>query len=119
MRSYLSPRSPIDSSVEQAAQGFPLLVNQGEPAYFSSTSGQRNRRAIIAEDDSGNILILVSPLLGLSLRDLSAYLPTAGLDIVTAVNLDGGGSTMLALPAADYFQPSFDTVPAILAVYPR
>ncbi len=117
--SHLSPPSAIDSSVQQAVQGFPLLAHRGQPAYFSPTNGERNRRTIIAEDISGKILIMVAPFLGLSLHDLSAYLPTTGLEIVTAVNLDGGGSTMLALPAADYFQPSFDAVPAILAVYPR
>lgn len=117
--SYLSPQSGIDSSVQQAVQGFPLLVEQGQRAYFGSTNGERNRRTIIAEDKRGNILVMVAPFLGLSLHDLSAYLATTGLDIVTAVNLDGGGSTMLALPAADYFLPSFDAVPTILAVYPR
>ena len=113
------PQAQIDSSVQQAIQGFPLLARDGQQAYFSSTEGERNRRTLIAEDKSGNILILVSPFLGLSLHDLSAYLPTTGLDIVTAVNLDGGGSTMLALPSADFFVPSFDAVPTILAVYPR
>lgn len=117
--STLSPQAQIDSSVEQAVQGFPLLMQQGQQAFFGSSNGERNRRTIIAADDSGRILILITPFLGLSLHDLSAYLPTIGLDIVTAVNLDGGGSTMLALPAADYFLPSFDAVPTILAVYPR
>lgn len=115
---YGSPQAQIDGSVEQAVQGFPLLVSDGQQAYSGSTNGERNRRTIIAEDRRGNILVLISPFLGLSLGDLSAYLPAAGLGIVTAVNLDGGGSTMLALPAADYFLPSFDAVPAILAVYP-
>ena len=116
---YTSPQAQLDSTVQQAVQGFPLLVDQGRPAYVGSTNGERNRRTLIAEDKRGNILIMVSPFLGLSLGDLSAYLPTTGLDIVTAVNLDGGGSTMLALPAADFFLPSFDAVPTILAVYPR
>ena len=117
--SYLSPQAQIDSAVQQAIQGFPLLVDQGRQAYFSATAGERNRRTVIAEDKRGHILILASPFLGLSLQDLSAYLPAAGLNIVTAVNLDGGGSSLLALPAADYFLPSFDAVPTILAVYPR
>ena len=117
--SYLSPQAQIDSSVQQAVQGFPLLVDQRQPAYLSAAKGERNRRTLIAQDTRGNILIMVAPFLGLSLKDLSAWLPTAGLEIETAVNLDGGGSTLLALPAADYFLPSFDAVPTILAVYPR
>lgn len=116
---YQSPQAQLDSAVQQAIQGFPLLVDQGQPAYVSATNGERNRRTLIAEDIHGNILIMVAPFLGLSLKDMSAWLPVSGLGIVTAVNLDGGGSTLLALQAADYFLPSFDAVPTILAVYPR
>lgn len=107
-----------DASIEQLAQGWPLLVNRGDPAYGDWTDSQRSRRTIIAEDSSGRILIMVAPWLGLSLSDLSEYLTQAGLNILRALNLDGGRSTMLSLPAADIFLPSFDAVPAILAVYP-
>lgn len=117
--SYQTPQAQIDDAVQQAVQGFPLLVDQGQPAYVSAANGERNRRTLIAEDRRGNILIMVAPFLGPSLNDLSAWLPTTDLAIVTAVNLDGGGSTMLALPAADYVLPSFDAVPTILAVYAR
>ncbi len=110
---------PIDTTVDQAIQGFPLLVFNGEQAYFGSSAGERNRRTVIAEDADGKILILTAPYFGPSLQDLSAYLPSTDLNIVTAVNLDGGGSTMIAIPAADYYQPSFDAVPTVLAVYPR
>ncbi len=116
---YRSGLLQIDQTLEQAIQGFPLLVYQGAPAYFGSPAGERNRRTVIAEDAKGNILIMVAPFLGPSLADLSAYLPTTDLDIVTAINLDGGGSTMIAVPGADYFQPSLDAVPTILAAYPR
>ncbi len=116
---YRSSSSRIDKSVEQAIQGFPLLVDGGKQSYDDSGAGERNRRTLIAEDVSGKILIMVSPFLGLSLADLSAFLPTTDLEIVTAVNLDGGGSTMIALPGIGYFQPSFDAVPTILAVYAR
>ena len=105
--------------IEQAVQGFPLLVDGGKPAYLARSGGERTRRTLIAIDRRGNILILVSPFLGLSLADLSAYLPGTDLDIETAFNLDGGGSTMLALPGVDYFQPSLDKAPTVLAVYPR
>lgn len=116
---YRSHSLRIENTVEQAIQGFPLLVDDGEQSYADVRASERNRRTLIAEDVSGNILIMVSPFLGLSLADLSAYLPTTDLDIVTAVNLDGGGSTMIALPGIEYFQPAFDAVPTILAVYAR
>ena len=116
---FRSGPPPLDDRVEQAIQGFPLLVYDGAQAFTNANSGERNRRTVIAEDDQGNILIVVAPYFGLSLAELSAYLPAADLDIVTAINLDGGRSTMLAAPAADIALPSFDTVPTILAVYRR
>ena len=105
--------------IEQAVQGFPLLVENGRQAYFAAGSGERTRRTIIGIDKGGNVLIMVAPFLGLSLADLSAYLPRTDLEIDTAFNLDGGGSTLISLPGADYFQPSLDLVPTILAIYPR
>ena len=106
-------------SAEQAIQGFPLLVENGEQAYFGQAKQERARRTAVAEDAAGNILIISAPLLGPTLSDLSAYLAESDLEIETAFNLDGGGSTLLAVRDIDYFQPSFDTVPAILAVYKR
>ena len=110
---------PSIETIEQAAQGFPLLVEQGRQAYFRTTGGERTRRTLIGIDQQDNVLIMVAPFLGLSLAELSAYLPRTDLELETAFNLDGGGSTMIALPGADYFQPSLDPVPMILAVYPR
>jgi len=105
--------------IEQAVQGFPLLVEDGEQAYAAGGIGERTRRTMIGIDKRGQVLIIVAPYLGLSLSDLSAYLPGTDLDIDAAFNLDGGGSTMIALAGADYFQPSLDAAPTILAVYQR
>ena len=63
----------LDQSVEQAIQGFPLLVFEGEQAYFASIHGERNRRTAIAEDGNGSILIIIAPYIGLSLAELSAF----------------------------------------------
>jgi hypothetical protein len=58
--------------------------------------------------------------IGMRLVDLSNYLPTTDLDLVTVVNLDGGGSSMMAVTVPTLFQAlSFDPVPAVLAVYAR
>lgn len=104
-------------NIEQAVQGFPILVENGGQAYVAPGRGERARRTIIGIDRRGQVLIMVAPFLGLSLADLSAYLPAADLDIETAFNLDGGRSTTISLPDADYFQPSLDQTPTILAVY--
>jgi exopolysaccharide biosynthesis protein len=60
---------------------------------------------------------MATPFLGLSLAELSAYLPTTDLNIVTALNLDGGGSTMMSVNPQGFSIPSFDPVPTILAIY--
>lgn len=104
---------------EQAVQGYPLLVVNGKQAFTDTRGAERNRRSVIAQDRQGRILIIIAPYLGPSLAQLSAFLAASDLDIVTAFNLDGGRSTMLALPDAEYMQPSFQAVPTILAVYKR
>lgn len=116
---HRSQKEPHIEDIEQAVQGFPLLVEEGKQAYFAAGNGERTRRTMIGIDRRGKVLIMVAPFLGLSLADLSAYLPKTDLDIDAAFNLDGGGSTMIALPGADYFQPSLDAAPTILAVYRR
>ncbi len=107
------------ASAEQAVQGFPLLVENGEQVYFGPPKQERARRTVLAEDTAGNILFISAPLLGPTLGDLSATLAESDLAIETAFNLDGGGSTLMAVPGIDYFQPAFDAVPAILAAYKR
>lgn len=105
--------------IEQAVQGYPLLVEDGQQGFSDRRPAERNRRSLIAQDRQGRILIMIAPYLGPSLGQLSAFLAGSDLDIVTAFNLDGGRSAMLALPAADYVQPAFQAVPTVLAVYKR
>ncbi|MBC7811714.1 MAG: phosphodiester glycosidase family protein [Burkholderiales bacterium] len=110
--------------IEQAVQAFPMLVQDRQQAYANSRDRDISRRTIVAQDGSGRILLMVTPLGGLNLVDISAYLPTTDMDIVTAFNLDGGGSTMMSLApinniAGQMSLGSFDPVPAVLAVYPR
>ena len=118
LETFRNPTFQI-GELEQAVQAFPALVENGQQAYFNTSASQLSRRTIIAQDTDGNILIIITPLLGLSLIDLSAYLPTTDLNLVTAINLDGGGSTMMRIPSTDFTLQSFDPVPAILAVYRR
>lgn len=108
-------------ALEQAVQGFPVLVLNGQQAYTTAQGDRVARRTVVGQDANGRIVILVTTsLLGMRLVDLSAYLPTTDLNLITAVNLDGGGSTMLYVSTpSPYLLYSFDPVPAVLAVYPR
>jgi uncharacterized protein YigE (DUF2233 family) len=109
--------------IEYAAQAFPMLVTDGRAAFINGRGDRPARRTVVGEDAQGRIVLLVSSsLIGMRLTELSAYLPTTDLDLVNAVNLDGGGSTMLALypPQGDAaLIPSFDPIPVVIAVYPR
>ena len=105
--------------LEQAVQAFPMLVLNGQQAYVPSNNERSTRRTVIAQDNLGRILLLATPLTGLSLADLSAFLPRADMGIVSALNLDGGGSTMLYVHDNAVQLTSLDPVPAVLAVYPR
>lgn len=111
----------LGEALEQAVQAFPMLVMDGAASFNNPNGDRTSRRTVAAQDSQGRILLLATPLLGLSLTELSAYLPTTDMDIVNAVNLDGGGSTMMYVGPASppYALASFDPVPVVLAVYPR
>lgn len=106
-------------ALEQAVQAFPLLVYNTQAAFTNSQELVASRRSVIGQDSQGRILLMVTPGFGLGLYPLSQYLATTDMDLVTAFNLDGGGSALLYSAPTDYGIPSFDAVPAVLAVYAR
>ncbi|MBL8153593.1 MAG: phosphodiester glycosidase family protein [Anaerolineae bacterium] len=106
--------------LEQAVQAFPMLVLDGLAAFQSERQEFPSRRTVVAQDDQGRILLMATPFFGLTLENLSSYLAGAGLGIQTALNLDGGGSTLMVLGTGaerEVIVASFDPVPAVLAVY--
>lgn len=107
--------------LEQAVQAFPMLVLNGQSSYNNTQDRDVSRRSVVAQDTSGRILLMTTSLLGISLTDLSAFLAASDMQIVNALNLDGGGSTMLYVGAGQtpIQQASFDAVPVVLAVYPK
>lgn len=109
---------PYDGApLEQAVQGFPMLVASRTPNYQRGPGDRISRRTVVAQDSQGRILWLSTTLLGMSLDQTAAFLIESDLDIVNALNLDGGGSTLLEFSGASL--PSLDPVPVILAVYPK
>ncbi|HLU12030.1 MAG TPA: phosphodiester glycosidase family protein, partial [Oceanobacillus sp.] len=111
----------VGEPLEQAVQAFPVLVTNGQASYANTQGDRISRRTVVGQDSTGRIILMVTAsFVGMRLVDLSNYLPTTDLDLVTAVNLDGGGSTMMAINVPSPFQVlSFDAVPAVLAVYAR
>ncbi len=104
-------------SFSQAIQAFPMLVVNGQSAYNNNQDTAISRRTIIAQDAEGHIILMVTSGFGMSLYQLSQYLANSDLNIVNALNLDGGGSTMMSVADSDTTVLSLDPVPAILAVY--
>jgi exopolysaccharide biosynthesis protein len=120
IRSNIAEPHYPGETLEQAVQGFPMLVLDGAPAFTSAQRDRATRRTAAGQDGSGRILLLTTPLLGLTLADLSAFLAASDMDLRMAFNLDGGGSSLM-MHTGDpaYLMPSIDPVPAVLAVYPR
>lgn len=111
----------MGETLEQAVQAFPVLVTDGQASYSNPQGDRISRRTVVGQDGAGRIILMTTPsFIGMRLVDLSSYLPTTDLDLVTAVNFDGGGSSMMAVNVPTLFQVlSFDPVPAVLAVYAR
>ena len=108
----------IGEPLQQAVQAFPMLVANGVQAYTSTRADRVTRRTVIAQDDQDRIILIATPLAGMTLRDLSAFLANSDMRLVNALNLDGGGSTLLYESTQGLTITSFDPVPAVLAVYP-
>ena len=113
----------VGEALDQAVQAFPMLITAGQASFDNPKGDRVARRTVVGQDKEDRIiLITTTSLSGMKLVDLSKYLATTDLQLVNAVNLDGGASSLLALNLPDqppYFIPSFDPVPTVLAVYPR
>jgi uncharacterized protein YigE (DUF2233 family) len=96
---------PYDPSepLSEAIQSFPVLVKPGGVMGFpaDANEGMSARRTVVAQDRSGNILVLVASRGYLSLHELAVFLADSDLEIDVALNLDGGRSTGLWLKAGE------------------
>ena len=109
-----------DPSITQAVQGFPMLVVNGARIEQIGDNGEPNRRSFVALDGEGRLLFGVTQLAQWTLNDLADFLDQADdLNIVSALNLDGGASSGLWLGGAqaDASMNSFEVVPAVIAVW--
>ena len=108
----------------EAFEGYPLLIAQGQQITSIARYDAKfhSRRTIIAQDSKGRILLIVTTPTEVSLAEMTDWLLNSGLDIVTALNLDGGLSSQMLIPASGD-QPELITgisnVPTVLVVYNR
>jgi exopolysaccharide biosynthesis protein len=87
---------PYDPSeaLSQATQCTPMLLIGGQRTQFNADK-KASPRSVAALDKQGHLLFIASPSLAFSLDDMATLLEKSDLNLVTALNLDGGSSTGL------------------------
>jgi hypothetical protein len=114
---------PYNSSerLQAALQAFPMLVLPGGELGFGveKENNKGARRTVIAQDKYGRILFMVAPQGYFTLHRLSVYLTESSLNLETAINLDGGGSTGILVANPREIIPSDRPLPFVILVYPR
>ncbi|MEP7287580.1 MAG: phosphodiester glycosidase family protein [Chloroflexota bacterium] len=119
---YLEPYNNTER-FDQVIEGFPMLMVQGQvaPAFDRTLINTPDRRTVIAQDVHGRILIIVTSPGVASFSDMAKWLGVSGLEVDTALCLDGGSSTSmyLATGGPSAVTPGFKPVPVVLAVYSR
>jgi hypothetical protein len=107
---------------DYAVQGRPMLLDPGGVPVNFDLSAELSRRTAVAVDSEGRIMIVVVNDLAVSLyelRDWMRYHPD--IDFYAAFNLDGGGSTSIAINAGDtnLLIDSWWPLPGAMAFYPK
>jgi exopolysaccharide biosynthesis protein len=103
-------------ALEQAVQGFPMLLRPDGTRY-ADTGDAPARRTVVGQDTEGRILLLIVPRETFTLAALAEWLTTTNLGLTLALNLDGGGSTGYYAGPND-MTASQVRLPAVVAVYP-
>jgi exopolysaccharide biosynthesis protein len=122
VRSLVTEPYQSGENLWQAAQGFPLLLQDGgQPASVGAGFDDPARRTMIGQDSAGRILLILTPTGQISLRNAIKWLNSQGatLDIQVAFGLDGGKSTGFYLSPGRQLYESIEAVPAVIAVYPQ
>lgn len=104
--------------VEDGLQAFPMLVIDGE-ASFLRQSADRARRTVIGIDTSGNIILLVTARSYFTLPEFSTYLAQSDLNLIHALNLDGGTSSGILLTDPLEEVPALALLPTVILVRPK
>jgi uncharacterized protein YigE (DUF2233 family) len=113
--------NPQGMRFDQAVESYPVLLLPGGQPTFPEETNNRARRTVLAIDEEGNIIVMVSDVALFSLHELSEWLAVSGLKLDTALNLDGGRSTglVVSFPDESTLIPDYVPLPIVVAVYPR
>ncbi len=105
-----------------AVQNFPMLVLPGgSPNPDIDDNGRASPRTAVAQDRSGRILFVMSPMPTFTLTEFGQWLAASDLDLETALNLDGGTSSGLVLRSGNrnFGADSWVEVPNVIVVEKR
>lgn len=80
---------------DHSFQSFPVLIHRSGEAGVTEESEKIARRTVLADDEAGNIYLLIVDRTPITLFDLTNVLLASDLPLDMAVNLDGGPSTAL------------------------
>lgn len=108
-----------DKTIDHALQCFPMLVTRGKVVEGIQDNGEQNRRSFVALDKQGRVIFGVTQAAQWTLTDLARYLQgNTDLNLVEALNLDGGSSSGLWMRGIDdaLLTDSFDAVPVVIIV---
>ena len=107
--------------LQAALQSFPMLVKPGGRLGFGPEREDhvKARRTVIAQDQDGQIILIVAPQGYFTLHGLSAFLTKSDLDLDIALNLDGGGSTGILVANPREIIPSNVLLPFVILVSAR
>jgi len=111
-----------DEALRYALQNFPMLVLPGGRANDQiEDNQQRAPRTAVAQDRSGRIVFVVSPLTLFTLTEFGQWLAASDLDLDVALNLDGGTSSGLLVvgPNRIVGVDSWVDVPSVIVVTVR
>ena len=105
---------------EQGVQGLPVLILNSLPVDFALPEREA-RRTVAGIDRDGNLLLIVAYEGGMTLVELRAVLLVTDMELVSALNLDGGPSTGISVDGEGntIMVDSVSEVPSVIALYAR
>ena len=108
------------TQAEQGVQGLPVLILNSLPVDFALPEREA-RRTVAGIDRDGNLLLIVAYEGGMTLVELRAVLLVTDMELVSALNLDGGPSTGISVDGEGntIMVDSVSEVPSVIALYAR
>lgn len=76
-----------DERLVEAMQGWPMLIKPGGVLVYTSQGVEQAERTVLALDQAGRVLVIVSPGEFFTLRSLADWLLSSDLEIDAAMNL--------------------------------